>query len=89
MRDADPLDALKNERDHQIFQQRAAAFVKRWSPDDPREQWEFTGALMSLFRDMILTQGAVHQQVAVHYLKENMTTLSAMPVPPIIIKRDK
>lgn len=89
MRDADLLDALKNERDHQMFQQRAAAFVKRWSPDDPREQWEFTGDLMSLFRDMILTQGVVHQQVAAHYFKENMTTLSAITMPPIIIKRDK
>lgn len=89
MMDADILDALKNERDHHIFHARAAAFVKRWSPDDPHERWEFTGDLMALFRDMIMTQQHVHQQVATRYLKDSMTTISGMPMPSIITPKDE
>ena len=89
MRDAELLQALKNERDHQIFQQRCEAFVRRWAPLDPRDGYQFTGDLMSLFRDLILTQGIVHQQVAGHYFDKNMTTLSMMPMAPVIIKPEE
>lgn len=88
MMDADMLKALQDERDHAVFARRAEAFVKRWAPLDLREQWEFTGELMSLFRDMILTQQHVHQQVATRYYKENMTTLSMVARPPLITPKD-
>lgn len=83
------LKALQNERDHAIFAQRAEAFVKRWCPDDPRERWEFTGELMSLFRDMILTQQHVHQQVAARYFDQTMTISRAMPLQTVIIPKDE
>jgi len=89
MRDADMLAALKNERDHTIFAQRAEVFVKRWSPDNPRERWEFTGELMSLFRDMVMTQQHVHQSVATHYFDQSMTAMKAQPMAPIIISKDE
>ena len=87
MRDADLLHALKNERDHQVFQSRCEQFVRRWSPQDPRDAFEFTGELMGLFRTMILTRDVVHQSVASHYFEKNMTT-AAMVLPQIIIAKE-
>jgi triphosphoribosyl-dephospho-CoA synthetase len=84
VRDGDLLRALKDERDHKIFAARAEEFCRRYAPDDPREAFEFTAALMSLFRDMILTQGIVHQQVAAHYFDQTMRVANAAPTTIII-----
>lgn len=84
MRDENILPALKQERAYKTFCAGAESFLRRWSPEDPRESFEFTAELMGLFREMIISHGIIHQEVATKYFEQTMRTATAYVVAPPI-----
>lgn len=88
MRDDDILPSLKQERDYRIFCNGAESFINRWAPSEPWKRVEFTAGLMGLFREMIITQQTVHQEVAARYFKQSMDFGNMLHVPPIIKKTE-
>ena len=71
-------------REYRMFHERVDNIVKRWAPNDLREQAEFTADLMSLFRELMIGQAQVYSDAVSRQMGLTLQMGSLLPNMPIL-----